>query len=751
VKSRFGFDTEEIFPMRLHAFSALALMLPLALYACGGDDDDDTGNDGGTSGAGGTTSKGGSGGKAGTAGKGGSAGNGSGGAPQAGSGGSEDGGMAGEAGAGGSAGASGESGAGGDAGMSGAATTAFRVRIENVSGSTPSPTPISPGVWLLSSEEDPLFSAGEADRGKGLERIAEDGSPATLAPTLAADENISATGVFNTPVGASAAGPALPGQAFEFLVEATPEDGRLSFASMFGQSNDAFVAPNGKGIALFDEDGRPLGARDVSAAVSLWDAGTEQNQAPGMGPVQAPRQAMANTGAREGVIARFTDATRALPIPSAIVDVTVTEDDGTFSVTLANVSGMRHAIDTPISPVFFATHAASWSLFSAGMQAPAGLEALAEDGSPAGLVAANTGADGIGQLGAMTIPVGAVAAGPALSGDSFTFMVTPDAAHPYLSFASMVGTTNDAFLALPAGGVALLNGSGAPHSAAKVAADIRHMLAVWDAGTEANEVPGVGPNQAPRQPAANTGPADPDNMVRLYADATNDLAGVSLGGFASVSIEHTTGNEFAVTVTNTSSGTAYPGRVAPLAWALHDAATRIFSLEMPASAGLERLAEDGNPALFESELAALSGVGSSAVVNVPVGAASPAPLDPGQSFRFTVMADTTHRFLSLAQMIAPSNDAFLAFDPGGIALLDDAGAVRSDQDISSDIAAHLYAWDAGTEANQSGAAGPEQIGRQAAPNTGANEGGGTVRNVDGSVWPFPAGHEIVKVTITPVE
>jgi hypothetical protein len=41
---------------------------------------------------------------------------------------------------------------------------------------------------------------------------------------------------------------------------------------------------------------------------------------------------------------------------------------------------------------------------------------------------------------------------------------------------------------------------------------------LWDAGSEVNEEPGVGPNQAPRQPAPNTGDPDPDNTVRLVDD-----------------------------------------------------------------------------------------------------------------------------------------------------------------------------------------------------------------------------------------
>jgi hypothetical protein len=296
----------------------------------------------------------------------------------------------------------------------------------------------------------------------------------------------------------------------------------------------------------------------------------------------------------------------------------------------------------------------------------------------------------------------------------------------------------------------LLEANGSPRAVADVRADILQKLAVWDAGTEANEVPGIGANQAPRQAAPNTGAADPDPTVRLYADATDDLAGPMLGGFVSVAITHLSGDDFQVTITDTAGATAFPGKVAPLAWALHAPATQLFTDGGKASAGLEKLAEDGNPATFASELAALDGVGSSGVVDTADGAATAGPLAPGQSFVFTVTPDVAHRFFSFAEMAAPSNDTFIAFDPGGVALLDEGGAVRSDSAIAADVLAHLFAWDAGTEANQAGAAGPDQVGHQAAPNTGAGEGSGKVRTVDDPVWPFPPASALLKVTVTPL-
>jgi hypothetical protein len=41
-----------------------------------------------------------------------------------------------------------------------------------------------------------------------------------------------------------------------------------------------------------------------------------------------------------------------------------------------------------------------------------------------------------------------------------------------------------------------------------IAGDITSQILLWDAGTEVNEEPGLGPNQAPLQPAPNTGPVE---------------------------------------------------------------------------------------------------------------------------------------------------------------------------------------------------------------------------------------------------
>ena len=176
----------------------------------------------------------------------------------------------------------------------------FRVRIQNISPDDGVPFLFAPGAWVLHSNSNPLFKNGDGDRGEGLEALAEDGNPAELVETLLS-KGLTA-GSFNTPVCADTPGP-LPsgntvefGDSYEFEVTTSPETPYLSFATMLVQSNDLFLAPSEKGIALFDDNDRAMGVQDVTNQFILWDAGTEANEEPGAGPNQVPRQPNRNTG-----------------------------------------------------------------------------------------------------------------------------------------------------------------------------------------------------------------------------------------------------------------------------------------------------------------------------------------------------------------------------------------------------------------------------------------------------------------------
>ena len=181
----------------------------------------------------------------------------------------------------------------------------FKVRIENISdaeGFTASngakwPFAISPGAYAVHyGSGRPLFVVGKSAAKSGLEAQAEDGNPEMLVAMARHHSGVMSQGIFNTPVGAMAPGPVGPGAAFEFEVVAAP-GANLFLTFMFGQSNDLFFG-NRNAISLFDVNGKPFSG-DIAPRVELWDAGTEVNEEPGVGPNQAPRQKAANTGMME--------------------------------------------------------------------------------------------------------------------------------------------------------------------------------------------------------------------------------------------------------------------------------------------------------------------------------------------------------------------------------------------------------------------------------------------------------------------
>jgi hypothetical protein len=182
--------------------------------------------------------------------------------------------------------------------------TKFTVKVENISkgevlqlstGKT-APFVAAPTFWALhTGAGNPIFTGGQPEAGNGLEQLAETGNPEGLVKYISAVSGVAAVGANARPVGATGDGPLTPGQAYEFEVSASPGQS-LSLAWMFGQSNDLFYS-NERPIALF-VGGKPVNG-DMTTQVSLWDAGTEVNEEPGLGPNQAPRQKSPDAGTAE--------------------------------------------------------------------------------------------------------------------------------------------------------------------------------------------------------------------------------------------------------------------------------------------------------------------------------------------------------------------------------------------------------------------------------------------------------------------
>jgi hypothetical protein len=214
--------------------------------------------------------------------------------------------------------------------------TKFTVKVENISkgevlqlstGKT-APFVAAPTFWALhTGAGNPIFTGGQPEPGNGLEQLAETGNPEGLIKYVSAISGVAAVGANARPLGATADGPLTPGQAYEFELSASPGQS-LSLAWMFGQSNDLFFS-NERPIALF-AGGKPVGG-DMTAQVSLWDAGTEVNEEPGLGPNQAPRQKSPDAGtAEKQSIAHVRDRYH-YPNTGQVLRVTITPSESAVS------------------------------------------------------------------------------------------------------------------------------------------------------------------------------------------------------------------------------------------------------------------------------------------------------------------------------------------------------------------------------------------------------------------------------------
>lgn len=608
----------------------------------------------------------------------------------------------------------------------------FQVTIENISAASTLPTTISAGVWLEQElGTQPVFSADAADRGEGLVALAEDGDPAALAASVMDADGWVQSGTWDNAIG--------PGEMVQFTLTADPGNGpglanRLGFFAGLGAGNDVFIGTGPNGVALFTNGGLPMDEHDISDVLALWDVGSEYNQAPGQGFDQLQVQAAADTGMNEtGTVWGYSSSTRALPQASKVLSWDVEHDmknPDTVIITLTNTST---TLEGDFGDLVWALHDDTATIFTAGGAASdvAGLEELAEDGDGTTYQATLSAAAGVASADLIAGGVG--------PGETFVITVTPADANRFLSFATSLAATNDAFVAPAPGGIALTTEDGTARTNAQIEEDLRRLLVTWDAGTEQNEVPGVGNNIQSEQALPDLGTVDSDATIRPYSDSFNDFDGPQVGGMFTVTVEDGAAGELDITIENTSGGTAYPALFSAPLWAVHDDSVSLFTGGMPASASLEILAEDGDPSALLGDLGA--GVSDSDV--------APMPLGTGASYQFTVAPDATTPNLSVVAMVIPSNDTFVAI--ASVALVDGGGNVLSAAEAEAAIAAALGAWEAGTEANQAGAAGSDQYPRQAADNTGANEGDTLIRTMDDDdpIWAWPDANTLVRVTVAP--
>jgi hypothetical protein len=98
---------------------------------------------------------------------------------------------------------------------------------------------------------------------------------------------------------------------------------------------------------------------------------------------------------------------------------------------------------------------------------------------------------------------------PLLPGHTYTVEIEAEAGQN-LTFATMFVQSNDWFFSPGGAGIPLFDADGTP-----ISGDITSLVTLWDAGTEIDQTPGTGADQAPRQAGPDTGAHDPDFSIRL--------------------------------------------------------------------------------------------------------------------------------------------------------------------------------------------------------------------------------------------
>ncbi len=341
--------------------------------------------------------------------------------------------------------------------------------------------------------------------------------------------------------------------------------------------------------------------------------------------------------------------------------------------------------------------------------------------------------------GAFAIPTGKDMPGPVSPGEAYEFTVVSGNTGR-LSFATMYVQSNDLFYSPDQIGIQLFDSLGEPLSG-----DITNLLQLWDAGTEANEIPGIGVNQAPRQSGPNTGPADPDSTVRLVNDS---FEYPDIDQVLQVTITPLESSPFTVRVENLSESNALPVSetdsvsipLSPGLWVVHTTEAPLYSNgESDRGFGLEAIAEDGNPAplaeWFSTKMGSPHGV-----FYTPKKATDPAVITPGESYEFSFEA-APGAYLSLVTMFVESNDLIYLPDEAGIQLFDE-----DDMPVSADVTSHFNLWDAGTELNEQPGVGENQPPRQGGMNLGPQDTLVSVRIADDQYF-YPPKEQVIRVTI----
>ncbi len=140
-------------------------------------------------------------------------------------------------------------------------------------------------------------------------------------------------------------------------------------------------------------------------------------------------------------------------------------------------------------------------------------------------------------------------------------------------------------------------------------------------------------------------------------------------------------HRYEVTISNLTTGQP----LSPLVAVTHTRDFQLFSSGEAASAGIQKIAEDGDPGVSAAELQGRAGVFDVVTTSAPVGRMGGGPFPSMLTFEITAAANA--KYFSLATMLICTNDGF-----GGVK------GIRLPSGAKTTMV-YAAAYDAGTEAN----------------------------------------------------
>lgn len=313
----------------------------------------------------------------------------------------------------------------------------------------------------------------------------------------------------------------------------------LDSAQLAGGEAGLWAAPSdrlhlalqvGEQLVVTPSDGLALSAGDLTAELLVTEVSgdgfaQEQTDPASLVSVSATLEdgwlVLTVTGADGGVAA--SSSTEGLlwsadASPSAELTALQAGDAAPLSTWLDDNSGLLVPLASPTWAV-----GAEPALFTIGGAASSGLEQLAEDGSGEALASELEARGDLTDWGFMPAPEGDYGSRPAMPGERFVLDLV-GATGDRVAAAWMFADSNDVFFAVDA---PLFDDEG------NLLTGEVDTVALYDAGTELNQPPGVGSDQAPRQSGPDTG-EDEGGSVSALDDplypAASSIVRVSIQG-----------------------------------------------------------------------------------------------------------------------------------------------------------------------------------------------------------------------------